>query len=96
VLSSGSVSVALFGEDDAADVGAVTSDLVDLAHSAGLAVFCWTLRPENGMLPPEFRSGGAEAEWGDWRRFFSILLHSGVDGVFADHPDLAVSVRDGH
>jgi len=95
VLSSGSVSVALFGEDDAADVGAVTSDLVDLAHSAGLAVFCWTLRPENGMLPPEFRAGGPEAEWGDWRRFFSILLHSGVDGVFADHPDLAVAVRDG-
>lgn len=95
VLSSGSVSVALFGEEDAADVGAVTSDLVDLAHSAGLAVFCWTLRPENAMLPPEFRTGGRDDQWGDWRRFFSILLHSGVDGVFADHPDLAVAVRDG-
>ena len=95
VLSSGSVSMALFGEDDAADVGAVTSDLVDLAHSAGLAVFCWTLRPENGMLPKEFRTTGPDTEWGDWRRFFSILLHSGVDGVFADHPDLAVAVRDG-
>jgi glycerophosphoryl diester phosphodiesterase len=95
VLSSGSVSMALFGEDDGADVGAVTSDLVDLAHSAGLAVFCWTLRPENGMLPAEFRTDGAEAAWGDWRRHFSILLHSGVDGVFADHPDLAVAVRDG-
>lgn len=95
VLSSGSVSVALFGEEDAADVGAVTSDLVDLAHSAGLAVFCWTLRPENGMLPEEFRTPGAGSDWGDWRRFFSILLHSGVDGVFADHPDLAVALRDG-
>ncbi|WP_374009729.1 glycerophosphodiester phosphodiesterase family protein [Leifsonia sp. LS-T14] len=95
VLSSGSVSMALFGEDDAADVGAVTSDLVDLAHSAGLAVFCWTLRPENGMLPAEFRTPGPDAAWGDWRRYFSILLHSGVDGVFADHPDLAVAVRDG-
>ncbi|MFP3466226.1 glycerophosphodiester phosphodiesterase family protein [Leifsonia sp. SIMBA_070] len=95
VLSSGSVSVALFGEDDSADVGAVTSDLVDLAHSAGLAVFCWTLRPENGMLPDEFRTAGPDSEWGDWRRYFSILLHSGVDGVFADHPDLAVAVRDG-
>ncbi|WP_285115801.1 glycerophosphodiester phosphodiesterase family protein [Leifsonia sp. fls2-241-R2A-40a] len=95
VLSSGSVSMALFGEDDSADVGAVTSDLVDLAHSAGLAVFCWTLRPENGMLPAEFRTGEVDAAWGDWRRYFSILLHSGVDGVFADHPDLAVAVRDG-
>lgn len=95
VLSSGSVSVALFGEEDAADVGAVTSDLVDLAHSAGLAVFCWTLRPENAMLPEEFRVAGADSDWGDWRRYYSILLHSGVDGVFADHPDLAVAVRDG-
>jgi glycerophosphoryl diester phosphodiesterase len=95
VLSSGSVSVALFGEDDAGDVGAVTSDLVDLAHSAGLAVFCWTLRPENAMLPAGFRSPGPEAAWGDWRRLYSILLHSGVDGVFADHPDLAVAIRDG-
>jgi len=94
VLSSGSVSVALFGEEDAADVGAVTSDLVDLAHSAGLAVFCWTLRPENAMLPEEFRSAGPDSDWGDWRRYYSILLHAGVDGVFADHPDLAVAVRD--
>ncbi|MFF2053119.1 glycerophosphodiester phosphodiesterase family protein [Leifsonia sp. NPDC058194] len=96
VLSSGSVSVSLFDEDDGSiDIGAVTSDLVDLAHSAGLGVYTWTLRPENAMLPPQFRSDGREDEWGDWRRLFSILLHSGVDGVFADHPDLAVAVRDG-
>lgn len=95
ILHSGSVSVGLFGEDEGGvDIGAVTSDLVDLAHSAGLSVYCWTLRPENGMLPPEFRSGGRDDEWGDWRRLFAILLHSGVDGVFADHPDLALAVRD--
>ncbi|WP_158865538.1 glycerophosphodiester phosphodiesterase family protein [Leifsonia sp. AG29] len=94
ILASGSVSVALFDEGGG-DVGAVTSDLVDLAHSAGLSVYCWTLRPENGMLPPEFRGPGGEPEWGQWRRYFAILLHSGVDGVFADHPDLATAVRDG-
>ncbi len=96
VLSSGSVSVALFGEEAGEiDVGAVTSDLVDLAHSAGLSVYCWTLRPENGLMPPDFRTPGRDDQWGDWRRLYSILLHSGVDGVFADHPDLAVAVRDG-
>ncbi|GAA1439965.1 glycerophosphodiester phosphodiesterase family protein [Leifsonia poae] len=94
VLASGSVAVALF--DDGDDVGAVTSDLVDTAHSAGLEVFCWTLRPENGLLPAEFRRAEAlDAQWGDWRRLFSIVLNSGVDGVFVDHPDLAVAVRDG-
>ena len=100
ILSSGSVVVSLFGDEGGTDIGAVTSDLVDLAHSAGLSVYCWTLRPENAMMPADFRRGGgegsaAEAAWGDWRRYFSILLHSGVDGVFADHPDLAVAVRDG-
>lgn len=96
VLSSGSVSVSLFDEDDGGvDIGAVTSDLVDLAHSAGLSVYTWTLRPENAMLPPEFRGSGRDDEWGDWRRLYTILMHSGVDGVFADHPDLAVAARDG-
>lgn len=96
VLSSGSVSVSLFEEDDGSiDIGAVTSDLVDLAHSAGLSVYTWTLRPENAMLPPGFRRDVRDDEWGDWRRLYAILLHSGVDGVFADHPDLAVAVRDG-
>jgi glycerophosphoryl diester phosphodiesterase len=93
VLASGSVAVALF--DDGDDVGAVTSDLVDTAHSAGLEVFCWTLRPENALMPEGFRSGGRDGEWGDWRRLFSIIVNSGVDGVFADHPDLAIAVRDG-
>ena len=96
VLASGSVAVSLFDDDDGGiDIGAVTSDLVDLAHSAGLSVYTWTLRPENAMLQPEFRTQGRDDEWGDWRRLFSILLHSGVDGVFADHPDLAVAMRDG-
>lgn len=96
ILASGSVSVALFADDgEGADIGSVTSDLVDLAHSAGLSVYTWTLRPENALLPDRFRGDGGDADWGHWRRYYSILLHSGVDGVFADHPDLAVAVRDG-
>lgn len=96
ILHAGSVAVGLFGEEqDGIDVGSVTSDLVDLAHSAGLSVFCWTLRPENAMLPESFRLSGRDDEWGDWRRLYAILLRSGVDGVFADHPDLAVALRDG-
>ena len=95
VLASGSVSVSLFEDDPSGiDIGAVTSDLVDTAHSAGLGVYCWTLRPENALMPADFRGHGRDDEWGDWRRLYSILLHSGVDGVFADHPDLAVAVRD--
>jgi glycerophosphoryl diester phosphodiesterase len=72
-----------------------TSELVDVAHGAGLRVFCWTLRPENHFLPQTFRRGESEAAWGDWRTEFSLIMNSGVDGVFADQPDLAVAVRDG-
>ena len=102
MLAAGSVSLGAVRRrlDDVrrrSDVGAVTSDLVDTAHSAGLAIYCWTLaageRHAAGGVP-DCRPAATTA-WGDWRRLFSILLHSGVDGVFADHPDLAVAVRDG-
>jgi glycerophosphoryl diester phosphodiesterase len=69
------------------------STLVQEAHAAGLAVFTWTLRPENEFLDERFRRGADAAEWGEWRAEFGRLLGSGVDGVFADHPDLAVAVR---
>ena len=76
--------------------GAVgTTELVARAHEHGLSVFTWTLRPENCFLDSGYRVGAAEADWGDWRREFELILSTGVDGVFADHPDLAVAARDG-
>lgn len=69
-------------------------ELVARAHREGLEVYTWTLRPENRFLAPAFRSGGPAA-WGDWRGEFETVLATGVDGVFADHPDLAVAARDG-
>ncbi len=69
------------------------AELVDRAHRAGLQVFTWTLRPENKFLTKPFRTGDT-AQWGDWRDEFESVFATGVDGVFADHPDLAVSVRD--
>ncbi|MCU1479728.1 MAG: glycerophosphoryl diester phosphodiesterase [Subtercola sp.] len=67
--------------------------LIDSAHASGLDVFTWTLRPENEFLDPRFRAGCDEAAWGAWRDEFGRVMASGVDGVFADHPDLAVAVR---
>lgn len=67
------------------------SPLVDAAHALGLDVFCWTLRPENGFLDPAFRRPATAV--GDWWGEFSRLLASGVDGVFADHPDLVDALR---
>ena len=73
----------------------VTTDLVERAHAAGLVIFCWTLRAENRFLHPQHRSGGVEWDIGNWAVEFALILESGVDAVFSDHPDLAIEVRDG-
>ena len=73
----------------------VTEQQVAALHAAGLQVWTWTLRPENAFLPPASRSAGGDAAFGDWRGHWSALIACGVDAVFADHPDLAVALRDG-
>ena len=67
--------------------------LVTRAHERGLLVYSWTLRPENRFLSPRFRALGRSAAFGDWRGEWEALMATGVDGVFADHPDLALDIR---
>lgn len=74
------------------DAAGATS-LVDRVHSAGLLLYAWTLRAENRFLAGRFRSGGGPSAFGNWRDEFSFLLDTGLDGVFADQPDLAVEAR---
>ncbi|MFB2582549.1 glycerophosphodiester phosphodiesterase family protein [Herbiconiux sp. P15] len=69
------------------------SDVVDRAHAAGLEVFTWTLRAENRFLPRNYRIGRDKAAFGRWEDEFRAILATGVDGVFADQPDLAVAAR---
>lgn len=67
--------------------------LVQRIHDRGLQVFTYTLRPENCFLPLEFRKGLDEGQWGNWEGAFQAIYATGVDAVFADHPDLAVRAR---
>ncbi|MFZ7087428.1 glycerophosphodiester phosphodiesterase family protein [Curtobacterium sp. RRHDQ10] len=76
-------------------VGPLRSDIVERAHAVGLLVYTWTLRPENRFLPGPLRRGGEVAAHGDWERWFGSVMRTGVDGVFADHPDLAIAARAG-
>ena len=62
----------------------VDAELVAAAHAAGLEVHPYTFRREPRFL----LDGDADFE-AELRRFFSL----GVDGVFTDHPDLAVAAR---
>lgn len=65
------------------------NDLIDRAHAAGLQIFTWTLRPENRFLEKANRVGQGAASWGAWMREWDTVMGAGIDGVFADHPDLA-------
>jgi len=89
------VATVMAGVDTVAvdDPAPVRSPVVERAHRAGLAVYTWTLRPENRFLPAPLRRGGEVAGFGDWERWFTSVVRTGVDGVFADHPDLAVLAR---
>jgi glycerophosphoryl diester phosphodiesterase len=69
------------------------TNVVDRAHAFGLDVFCWTLRAENHFLGKNLRHGDAPDRFGDWLGEFQLIMASGVDGVFADHPDLAIEAR---
>jgi glycerophosphoryl diester phosphodiesterase len=70
-----------------------TTDLVDRAHAAGLQIYLWTLRAENRFLAQPFRRGEAAKHYGDWPGEFELIMSTGVDGVFADQPDLAAVAR---
>jgi glycerophosphoryl diester phosphodiesterase len=58
------------------------TSLVDQAHRAGLAVHLWTFRAEQRFLPTGL----------DLAAELARFAATGVDGVFADHPDIAVAL----
>ena len=61
------------------------------AHRAGLLVHAYTFRAENTFLPTDYRSGPDPTAYGDLAGEIRAFLRAGLDGVFADHPDIAAS-----
>ena len=76
--------------------GATTtpSALVDTAHANDLVVHIWTLRAENQFMATNFRVGTDPNAHGDLAAETKAFLDAGVDGLFSDHPDIAVAARD--
>ena len=91
-----SVAKSLLLQGDETGFATGVPDLVARAHAAGLTVYVWTLRAENTFLPKNMRIGDTKAAYGDWKSEFALILSSGVDGVFADQPDLAITARAAH
>ncbi|KQO81821.1 glycerophosphodiester phosphodiesterase [Frigoribacterium sp. Leaf263] len=75
--------------------GSTDARVVDRAQAAGLAVFAWTLRAENAFLSRAHRGPGGRGAQGHYVDEFRALMALGLDGVFADQPELAIAVRDG-
>ena len=71
----------------------VTPQRVAQLHDLGLAVWTWTLRPENRFLPARFRDTGPRGGFGLWEAHWASVMEAGVDGVFTDHPDLTLAIR---
>ncbi|PJJ73142.1 glycerophosphoryl diester phosphodiesterase [Diaminobutyricimonas aerilata] len=89
-----SVSRSLVLRTDAAGNLTGTTDVIERARSAGLSTFVWTFRGENQFLPRNLRIGSRPGRIGDWAAAYRALAETGVDGIFADQPDLAVAARD--
>lgn len=72
-----------------------TSFVAD-AHDAGLQVHVWSVGAENRRLPVQFRRGDPGDpdhldQPGDAAALVRALQSAGVDGLFTDHPDVAVA-----
>lgn len=60
------------------------SDVVSVAHSHGLQVHVWTFRSD--ALPEFVNQPETLLEW--------LTVHAGVDGIFADQPDIVIGWRN--
>jgi glycerophosphoryl diester phosphodiesterase len=68
---------------------ATPSRLVGDAHAAGLKVVVYTFRAENRYLPTNFHIGTDPNAHGDLGGEIRAFTAAGIDGLFADQPDLA-------
>jgi glycerophosphoryl diester phosphodiesterase len=68
--------------------------LISDAHAAKLEVHAWTFRSENVFLPTEYRNGSEPTTYGNTEAEYHDFFKLGLDGVFSDHPDMAVAARN--
>lgn len=68
--------------------------LVARAQAFGLKVHPWTLRKENGFLPPALQSEGGPSADGQYRTLWRAALASGADGFFTDNVSEFIALVD--
>ena len=73
--------------------------LIGDAHKEGLIVHAWTFRKENEFLATDHRQGNPASPlyrlaMGDFAAELELFFGLGLDGVFSDNTDAAVSARE--
>ncbi|XP_072935956.1 glycerophosphodiester phosphodiesterase, periplasmic-like [Epargyreus clarus] len=82
--------------DENNTLGTPTSFVRD-AHDAGLLVHPYTFRAENPYLPAEFQGVDSTVSGiGDYSGELRAFIETGIDGLFADQPDVPVRMRECH
>ncbi len=81
---------------DASVATTAPTTLVRDAHARRLLVHPYTLRNENGFLPADFRRGTDPNAYGDVFGACAAYFATGIDGIFADHPDTALLAAADH
>lgn len=70
---------------DVGDGALLKSNLIERAHAAGLRVHAFTFRNEPATLAPQYQN--------DPQREYVQFFEMGIDGVFSDFPDTALTAR---
>ncbi|XP_045454957.1 glycerophosphodiester phosphodiesterase GDPD6-like [Melitaea cinxia] len=64
------------------------------AHAVNLKVHPYTFRAENSFLPEEYKSDNpSESASGNLKGELQKFIDAGIDGIFVDHPDIALRLR---
>ncbi len=94
VSPGGLRQIATYADGIGVAIPLVLTGVVQRAHDAGLLVHAWTLRKENGFLPPSMRIGSDDAGTGCDSTMEKLLADAGVDGVFTDYPGRIGQIDD--
>jgi glycerophosphoryl diester phosphodiesterase len=73
------------GPGEASRLTLPPTDLIERAHRMGLIVHTWTFRNEQRRLPADYAGNPVN----EYLQFYRL----GIDGVFSDFPDTAVTTR---
>ncbi|XP_075990775.1 glycerophosphodiester phosphodiesterase, periplasmic-like [Anticarsia gemmatalis] len=71
------------------------TNFVNDAHEVGLKVYAYTFRAENHFLSAEYISGDRQpTTFGNFSAYLQVYYATGIDGIFCDHPDVPVRLRN--